>query len=125
MSRSKVGKLFLIEFGFRLGGLLSQPAKSFENTTSFHSALFFRKGSTIVMTFPQFFFDTPNLCKIVLPKILQFWQSLLAIYIPHLSCKNSEEFPSTITQTEFEANRTERVPDMTYTGHRVSWRIFQ
>ena len=35
------------------------------------------------MSFRQFFFDTPELAKIVLPKVLQFWQSfklLIAIF---------------------------------------------
>ena len=43
---------------------------SFMNS-DFQSALFLRKESTIVMPFVSVFFDTPEVTKIVLPKVIQ------------------------------------------------------
>ena len=47
-----------------------------------------------------FFFATPELSKIVLPKVLQFWQGPVWIYILHLSCKGFP-FDSKTTHTRF------------------------
>ena len=74
---------------------------------SVRAALFSREQSTIVMAFRHFFFDKLELSKIVLQKAVK-------------SAKDNNT-----THTGLNANRIQRIPDITHTGYNVSWRIFQ